>query len=77
MGNGNSNAVVAGNISRGPDAGISVLQLGFTNGLILKDNVILSDHAEATGIYVWGSSRYNPEPSRDVLIADNLIRSTI
>ena len=76
VGNGNSNAIVAGNIIRGPDAGISVLQLGFTNGLILKDNVILSDHEEAIGIYVWGSSRYNPEPSRDVLIADNLIRST-
>ena len=76
VGNGNSNAIVAGNIVRGPDAGVAVLQLGFTNGLVLTDNIVLSPHSEAIGIYVWGSSRYDPEPSRDVLITDNLVRVT-
>ncbi len=76
VGNGNSNAIVSGNLVRGPDAAAAVIQLGFTDGLVLKDNVVLSPNPEATGIYVWGSSRYDPNPSRDVLIADNLVRVT-
>lgn len=74
VGNGNSNMSVQGNIVRGEDVPGYVVQLGFTDGLILKDNIVIGQHAEAGGIYVWGTSRYNPEPSRDVLISGNLVR---
>jgi hypothetical protein len=74
-GNGNSNAIVQGNVVFARDSGKKpVLQFGYAAGLVIKDNVIVSASAEQTGIYVWGSSRYNPEPSRQVLIADNLLR---
>ena len=59
---------------RGSDSAGFVVQLGYADGLILKDNIITSPHAEAGGIYVWGTSRYNPAPSRDVTIAGNVIR---
>jgi hypothetical protein len=74
VGNGNSNAVVQGNTVRGGEAAGFVVQLGYADGLVLKDNVVTGGHEEAGGVYVWGASRYNPEPSRDVLIAGNLIR---
>jgi hypothetical protein len=75
VGNGNSNAIVTRNVIHGrDDLKMSVVQFGYSNGLILKDNIITGAHEEAGGIYVWGNSRYNPDPSRDVLIAGNLIR---
>ncbi|MCA9115967.1 MAG: right-handed parallel beta-helix repeat-containing protein [Planctomycetaceae bacterium] len=74
VGNGNSNFLVQGNVIRGHDAAGFVVQLGFADGLILKDNIVSSSHAEAGGLYVWGTSRYNPAPSRDVLISGNLVR---
>lgn len=74
VGNGNSNAIVQGNLVRGGDYAGSVVQLGYANGLILKDNIISSAHDEAGGIYVWGASRYNPSPSQDVTITGNVIR---
>jgi polygalacturonase len=74
VGNGNSNVSVQGNIVRGGDTAGFVVQLGYADGLILRDNVVTGGHAEAGGVYVWGASRYNPEPSRDVLIGGNVIR---
>ncbi|QDU81199.1 Pectate lyase superfamily protein [Polystyrenella longa] len=74
-GNGNLNAVITGNFIRGrDDLKRFVVQFGYSNGLIFKNNIIIGNHEEAGGIYVWGSSRYRPEPSRNVLIADNLIQ---
>lgn len=73
-GNGNSNAIVAGNIIHGLDRKGFVVQFGYAKGLILKDNIVIGAHEEAGGIYVWGSSSYNPEPSRDVVIAGNIVR---
>ncbi len=75
VGNGNSKAIVAGNVIHGrDDLKTFVVQFGYSNGLILKDNIVIGAHEAAGGIYVWGSSRYNPDPSRDVVIAGNLIR---
>lgn len=75
MGNGNKNAVIEGNVIRGADRAGFLVQLGFCDGLVLKDNLVLGQHAEAAGIYVWGTSRYNPAPSQNLLIADNVVRS--
>jgi hypothetical protein len=74
--NTNTNVIVQSNIIRGRDSAGYVVQLGYANGLILKDNIITGAHDEAGGIYVWGTSRYNPDPSRDVTITGNLIRVT-
>lgn len=74
-GNGNKDAVVQGNIIRGfAKQTKSVAQFGYCDGLIFRDNVISSGNEKANGVYVWGASRYNPNPSRHVLIADNLFR---
>ena len=66
VGNNNTNLVVKDNIIRGVDSPSAVIQLGYTNGLILKDNVITGQNEKASGIYVWGKSRYNPAPSSQV-----------
>ncbi len=72
--NQNTNILVKSNIVRGVDKPRYAIQLGFANGLILKDNIISGTHPEGGGVYVWGKSRYNPHPSRDVLITENVIR---
>ena len=73
VGNRNSNAVVAGNIINGDAQNGFIVQLGYSDGLILKDNIVNGGHDESEGIYVWGNSRYNPVPGRNVIIQDNLV----
>lgn len=73
-GNGNSNALVQGNLIRGGGSKRAVVQFGYANGLIFKGNIVRSETEEASGLYVWGTSRYNPEPSRDVSITGNTFR---
>jgi hypothetical protein len=74
VGNGNTNLLVQGNMVRGDDQPGYIVQLGYTEGLLLKDNMLSSSHADAGGIYVWGKSKYNPKPSQDVLISGNVVR---
>ncbi len=75
VGNGNSNALIQGNVIRGfEENGSAVVQFGFCEGLILRDNIVSSTNEKANGIYVWGASRYNPEPSKNVIVKDNFIR---
>jgi hypothetical protein len=75
VGNGNKNMVVRGNIVRGSAEGKSFLvQLGHTDGLILRDNLLVTAAPGQSGIYVWGSSKFNPEPSRQVSITGNTVR---
>jgi hypothetical protein len=74
-GNGNTNLVVAGNIVRGkPDSTRALMQFGYADGLIVRDNIVrgAKDTAQV-GLYVWGTSKYNPEPSRNVSVSGNLI----
>ncbi len=73
-GNYVKNAVVAGNTVRGPNRKATVLQFGFAGGLLIRDNLILGTGKESAGIYVWGTSRYDPTPSREVVIRGNVIR---
>lgn len=74
VGNGNSRAVIQGNLIRGVHDSGSVVQLGFTDGLILKDNLITAAEGTSSGIYLWGTSKYNPDPSRDFVLSGNLVR---
>jgi len=74
IGNGNSNAIIQSNLVRGPEKAGIIVQFGYADGLIMKDNIIIGNHDEAGGIYVWGTSRYNPAPSRDITISGNLLR---
>lgn len=74
-GNGNTNAVVEGNIVTGvADGKRPLMQFGYSDGLVLRGNILTGDGEEQAGIYVWGASRYNAEPSKQVIIADNLLR---
>ena len=74
VGNGNRNLRVQGNLVRGAAGGAgAVVQFGYTDGLVMRDNTVLAA-AGQTGIYLWGASKYDPNPSRDVLVGGNLIR---
>ncbi len=74
VGNNNTNAIIKGNIIKGKESVRAIVQFGYTDGLIFKENIISSSHEKATGIYIWGTSRYNPAPSQNVILQDNLIR---
>ena len=76
VGNNNTNQLVQGNIVRG-DASEKgpLIQLGYADGLIVRDNLLLVVAEGQSGIYVWGTSKYNPNPSRQVTIAGNTLRS--
>jgi hypothetical protein len=74
-GNGNSNCIVAGNIVRGvAGATRALMQFAYADGLIVRDNILRAapDSAQP-GIYIWGTSKYNPNPSRNVAVSGNLI----
>jgi hypothetical protein len=73
-GNYNTNAIVQGNIVHGSAGARALIQCGFANGLVVRDNIVIGENPEQSGIYVWGSSRYDPSPSKDICICDNLIR---
>jgi hypothetical protein len=74
-GNGNTNLVVAGNIVRGKsDSTRALMQFGYADGLIVRDNIVRAAPETAqVGLYVWGTSKYNPDPSRNVAVSGNLI----
>ena len=76
-GNGNTNSIVSGNIVCG-HAGVTraLMQFGYADGLIVRDNILRAnaDSAQA-GLYIWGKSRYNANPGRDVAVSGNLITS--
>jgi polygalacturonase len=74
-GNGNTNCIVAGNIVRGnPGATRALMQFGYADGLIVRDNIVrAAPESTQAGLYVWGKSRYNANPSRDVAVSGNLI----
>jgi len=74
-GNSDENAVVAGNTVFGSESGKrTLMQFGFADGLVIKDNIVVGANDEQGGIYVWGASRYHAEPSKRILIANNLLR---
>ncbi|MCB1088878.1 MAG: right-handed parallel beta-helix repeat-containing protein, partial [Verrucomicrobiae bacterium] len=74
-GNSDRNALVQGNtVFAAAGDTRSVLQFGYAEGLAIKDNIVVSENPEQLGIYVWGASKYNPEPSRLVCVTGNLLR---
>ncbi|QDU37520.1 Pectate lyase superfamily protein [Maioricimonas rarisocia] len=54
------------------DLGRTLMQFGYADGLVIRGNRIAGDNAKATGIYVWGASRYNATPSRNITIEENV-----
>ena len=76
-GNSNTNFIVSGNIVRGKaGATRALMQFGYANGLIVRDNIIrAAPDSTQVGLYIWGKSRYNPNSSRDVAVSGNLITS--
>jgi len=76
-GNNNSNAIVRGNIVNGTDGGkAALMQFGYADGIIVKDNILVSASEDQAGLYVWGSSRYKPISLNGVragLVRDNLV----
>ena len=77
VGNGNRRAIVQGNVVRGGTAKGYLIQLGYAEDLIVRDNVVTAEAPGQGGIYVWGASKYNPEPSREASITGNVIRSNM
>jgi polygalacturonase len=51
----------------------AMMQFGYAQGLVIRGNTIEGGDSAATGIYVWGTSKYNPEPSKDVVIEKNVL----
>jgi hypothetical protein len=76
-GNGNTNCVVAGNLVRGAaGATRALMQFGYADGLVVRDNILRSaDDSKQVGLYIWGKSKYNANPSRNVAVSGNLISS--
>jgi hypothetical protein len=50
-----------------------MMQFGYADGLTIRDNTVIGGDSSAIGIYIWGTSRYNPAPSRDVVIQGNVL----
>jgi hypothetical protein len=50
-----------------------MMQFGYADRLVIRGNTINAVESEGTGIYVWGTSRYNPEPSKQITIENNTI----
>jgi len=73
-GNYDTNTVVQGNVVRAGGGKRPVLQFGFADGLLIRDNVLIGEDPQQIGVYVWGTSSYDPKPSRQVSILDNVIR---
>jgi hypothetical protein len=77
-GNGNSNAVVSGNVVRGvAGAKRALISFGFADGLLVRDNIACADpDSNSIGLYVWGTTSYNPAPGRRVSVSGNLLTTT-
>ncbi len=73
VGNGNTNLIIRDNIIKSTSNKGSVVQLGYTKGLIFRGNIVQGTPGNPTGVYVWGNSRYNSQPGEDVTISDNQI----
>jgi hypothetical protein len=73
VGNSNTNLVIHSNIVTATSKTSPVVQLGYTKGLIFRGNIIQGAKDSATGLYVWGNSRYNKQSGEDVTISDNQI----
>ena len=76
-GNGNTNSIIAGNMVRGTDGATrALMQFGYADGLIVRDNILrTAPDAPQTGLYIWGKSRYNANPGRDISVSGNLIKA--
>jgi hypothetical protein len=74
-GNGNTNAIVSGNVVRGEvGATRALMQFGYATGLVVRDNIVRAPaESSQLGLYIWGKSKYDPNPSRDVAVSGNLI----
>lgn len=59
--------------ARGPGKR-ALMQFGYAQGLVIRGNTINGGEAEGPGIYVWGSSKYNPEFAKDVVIEKNVMK---
>ena len=73
-GNYDCNTIVQGNVVRAGSGKRPLIQFGFADGLLIRDNVLIGEDPKQIGIYIWGTSRYDPKPSRQVSILDNIVR---
>ena len=71
-GNSIHDGLFENNRLHGADTSRSLMQFGYADGLIIRGNHIVGEQVSATGVYVWGASRYNPSPSKNVVIENNI-----
>lgn len=50
----------------------ALMQFGYADGLVIRGNTIRCTD-DTMGIYVWGTSRYNPAPSKRIVIENNTL----
>lgn len=50
----------------------ALMQFGYADGLVIRGNTIRASE-DAVGIYVWGASRHNPAPSKNIAIERNTL----
>lgn len=50
----------------------ALMQFGYADGLVIRGNTIRCTD-DTVGIYVWGTSRYNPAPSKRIVIENNTL----
>jgi hypothetical protein len=72
-GNSIRNGLFENNRLTAGDGKRALMQFGYADKLVVRGNTILAAESEATGVYVWGTSRYNPEPSKQITIENNTI----
>lgn len=51
----------------------ALMQFGYADGLVIRGNTIHAAGHPGPGIYVWGTSRYNPAPSANIVIERNTL----
>jgi len=73
VGNTNTNLVIHDNIIKGDGKSGTIVQFGYSKGMIFRGNIVDGSKDNSIGLYVWGNSRYNDQPGENVIIADNQI----
>ena len=71
-GNSIKNGVFENNVLHG-EGTRALMQFGYADGLIIRGNTVHAAGIEGPGIYVWGTSRYNPAPSKNITIENNTL----
>ena len=72
-GNGIKNGLFENNTLHAGAGTHALMQFGYADGLVIRGNSIRASEPGGPGIYVWGISKYNPAPSKNIVIENNIL----